>query len=355
MPTTIHGTNGITFNDGSTQTTRSAVGFRNRIINGTMVVDQRSSGGAGSATNTSRYTSSDRWASLTAAIGATIWTHQRVLTGDTDFPFASRLQRNAGASNVGEALITQVIESTNCRDLAGQSATLSFYALRGADFSPTSSLLTAQVSFGSGNDQGLVSGTFGNWTSQTFVTLPVNLTTTRTRYSTTVTVPVGTNEILVRFLVTPTGTAGANDWFQVTGVQFEAGPSPTDFERRPFGLELGLCQRYYQKRVGDSYSTGVVGQAYGTATVYGSVSFTQEMRRAPDVTLNPVGSAAGTMSFMNNLLAHPATMGTISANTIHVNGFQMLGTGYTSGFTAGNASLLYRNGLGEIWNASAEL
>ena len=118
---------------------------------------------------------------------------------------------------------------------------------------------------------------------------------------------------------------------------------------------MALCQRYYQRRVGNSYATGVSGQAYGTANVYGSVSFIQEMRSAPTVTLATTGSAANTISFMNLNLAHPATMGSIAANTIHVNGFQMLGTGYTSGFTAGNASLLYRNGLGEIWNASAEL
>ena len=264
MPTTIHGTNGITFNDGSTQSAGAATGFRNRLINGDMRIDQRSGGAAGNISNTSSYTSCDRWASLTAAITPMIWVHQRVATGNNDFALASRVQRTAGATNVGSAYVTQVIESTNCRDLAGRTATLSFYANAGANFSPASAQLEVNISFGSGNDEGLVSGTFGSWTSHSTISSSVSLTTTRTRYSTTVTVPVGTNEILIRFGVTPTGTAGANDWFQFTGVQFEAGSSATEFERRPFGVELALCQRYYDK----SYSLNV---APGTATNNGMV------------------------------------------------------------------------------------
>ena len=44
MPITFNATSGITFNDGSTQNTRSALGFRNRIINGDMRIDQRNAG-----------------------------------------------------------------------------------------------------------------------------------------------------------------------------------------------------------------------------------------------------------------------------------------------------------------------
>jgi hypothetical protein len=33
--------------------------------------------------------------------------------------------------------------------------------------------------------------------------------------------------------------------FYITGCQLEVGPTATDFEQRPFGEELALCQRYY--------------------------------------------------------------------------------------------------------------
>ena len=46
MPLSIHGTNGITFNDGSIQASRAAVGFRNRVYNGAFRLDQRNSGAA---------------------------------------------------------------------------------------------------------------------------------------------------------------------------------------------------------------------------------------------------------------------------------------------------------------------
>ena len=38
-----------------------------------------------------------------------------------------------------------------------------------------------------------------------------------------------------------------NATWQVTGVQLEVGSSATEFEHRPYGTELGLCQRYYQQ------------------------------------------------------------------------------------------------------------
>ena len=246
MPTTIHGTNGITFNDGSTQNTRPAVGFRNRIINGDMGIDQRNAGASFTVPNSSGYGSCDRWASLSGATST--WTMRQVSSGNASFPSALQVGRNSGSTSTSAIYIGQVIETTNCQDLAGSSVTLSFYARAGANFSSTSNLLGVEIWTGSGSDQGWTSLNSATWATQVQTLFNyAALTTSYQRFTYTATIPSTTNEIAIRFSYSATGTAGANDWFQITGVQLEAGPTATDFERMPIGTELELCQRYFEK------------------------------------------------------------------------------------------------------------
>ena len=42
-------------------------------------------------------------------------------------------------------------------------------------------------------------------------------------------------------------SSAVNNYYEITGVQLEEGPVATPFEQRPYGLELSLCQRYYEK------------------------------------------------------------------------------------------------------------
>jgi hypothetical protein len=58
--------------------------------------------------------------------------------------------------------------------------------------------------------------------------------------------------------VNVTGTNGAT--FYITGVQLEKGSTATSFDYRPYGTELALCQRYYEK----SYNTDVAPAAVTT-------------------------------------------------------------------------------------------
>jgi hypothetical protein len=289
MPTSIHGTNGITFNDGSTQNTRPAVGFRNRIINGDMRIDQRSGGNAYAIT-TSLYGSCDRWASLAGANG--VWTQQRVATGSTDFPFATRVQRVAGSTSTAGGYVGQVIETANCQDLAGQTITVSYYATAGANFSSTSSLIYPTIDIGTGSDQGWASLNSATWTGYTAISSSTQaITTTRTRYSITVVVPAGTNEIAIRFAAIGTGTAGANDWFQITGVQLEVGSNATEFERRSIATEVALCRRYYLV-----LSMGATRSPYGWAGGAGAMNSQPygAMRSQPSISATIASGTGGT-------------------------------------------------------------
>ena len=82
--------------------------------------------------------------------------------------------------------------------------------------------------------------------------------------------------------------SSTDNYFYLTGVQFEVGSQATAFEHRSFGEELRLCQRYYQ--VGSS-----IGAGYGSANGYaraGSVYATQ-MRATP--TLSTTNSGSGSI------------------------------------------------------------
>ena len=82
------------------------------------------------------------------------------------------------------------------------------------------------------------------------------------------------------------GTSGAT--FYITGVQLEAGSVATPFERRPYGTELALCQRYcFVMRAAaafDKFSTGITTTGGG---VFG-VSMPATLRASPTVTYSGI-------------------------------------------------------------------
>jgi len=280
----------VVLSDSTAFNTAASLGPRNRVINGDMRIDQRNAGVAFTVPNASGYGSCDRWASIAGAVS--VWTLQQVSTGNQDFPYALRSQRANGSSSTSANYVGQVIETINCQDLAGQTVTLSYYATAGANFSGASSAIIVEIWTGTGTNQGWNSLGSATWTGQTLVySQNVVITTTRTKYTATATIGAGVNEIAVRFNYSGVGTAGANDWFQVTGVQLEQGTIATPFERRQYGQELALCQRYYQM----SYD---LGTAPGTSTTVGLYAF--------GVALNGSTPGPGSIPFRVSMRATPS-------------------------------------------------
>jgi hypothetical protein len=200
--------------------------LRNRIINGNMYVAQRATSatvtaGTGVPTASTGYPCVDRF--FVYSTGANVTAAQVTATGATPF-----LLRITGAASVTAIGVGQRIETNNSIDLAGQTCTLSVEL---ANSLLTTVTWTASYAIGTPTKTQIATGTF-------------TVTSTLTRYSVNIAVPAAaTTGIEILFTV---GAQTSGTW-DIDNVQFEPGSVATPFERRQFGQELTLCQRYFQR------------------------------------------------------------------------------------------------------------
>lgn len=279
--TTVTGT--LPEANGGTGTTVGYCGFKNKIINGGMSIWQR---GTSFTVGASSYTYTvDRFKTFSANTATTVSRNTSVPAG---FQYSLQIQRPAANTGTSSLSSVQMIESSNCFDLAGQSITLSFWAKAGANYSGGN--LTVQALSGTVADQ---TGDPYSWTGlSAFINTTQAITTTWTRYSFTATVSASALEIASSIAFTPTGTAGADDSLYITGVQLEKGSTATSFDYRPYGTELALCQRYYEIGV-----TGYHGDISNTGA-YGSYpQFSVTKRAAPTITFGSVTIEVTTGTF----------------------------------------------------------
>jgi len=285
MSFSISGTNGITFPDGSTQNTRPAVGFRNRIINGDMRIDQRNAGASQTFTAGAALAYSvDRFYGY--CTGANVTGQRVTATAPNEFAY-----RFTGASSVTAIGFGTRLEATNTRDLAGSTATLSVQL--------ANSLLTTVTWTAFYANTADAFGTLASPTRTQIATGTFTVNSTLTTYSTQISIPsAATTGLEIVFTV---GAQTSGTW-TIDNVQLEAGSSATSFERRPIGTELALCQRYYCKSYAisvapatssvEGYATNG-GLAGGTANSRSSHRFPVEMRATPTMSYwDYVGNAS---------------------------------------------------------------
>ena len=284
-------------NDGPT------AGTRNRIINGDMRIDQRNAGASVTPTVDNQYVL-DRWrADLSVSSKYSVQQNAAAVTppaGFTNYLGVTSLSAYAISAS-DYFMVEQVIEGFNVSDLGWGAAAATAITL---SFKVRSSL----------------TGTFGgsvmNSAANRSYPFTYSISTANTWETKTVTIPGDTtgtwvtgNGIGIRLFfglgvgATNSGTAGA--WaaagylgatgatsvvgtngatFYITGVQLEPGSVATPFERRSYGAELALCQRYYQQ--GFTW----FGKFSSSTSFYGYGSYPVEMRAAPTVTYISGGS-----------------------------------------------------------------
>jgi len=177
----------------------------------------------------------------------------------------------------------QSLETSNSIRYVGQSVILSFYARKGADYSATSSALSANIYTGTGTDQSRVAASYTG--DAQALTTSVTLTTTWQRFTVSGTIGATATELAVIFISSMTGTANTNDYYEVTGVQLELGTTASTFQTATGTIqgELAACQRYYRRLDGNSNSTATMatGVAFTTTVAMFVFPFGVQMRVAP--------------------------------------------------------------------------
>ena len=344
-------------------------GFKNRIINGAMVIDQRNAGA--SVTPTDAQYCVDRWRAVASA--ASKFTVQQSTTAPDGFTNSLLLtSSSAYTPSTSEAFgILQLIEGFNCADLMFGTATAK----------------TITVSFWVRSS---LTGTFGGFlTNASFnraypFTYTINSANTFEQKTVTIagdtTGTWATNSsgcIGVGFSIgagaTLSATAGA--WgagtklgatgqtqlistsgatFYVTGVQLEKGSTATSFDYRPYGTELQLCQRYFQV-YGSVGSTGTNGDVFigtyrNSSTLFVPVQYEVPMRTTPSFTQISVSGAQWSSQTQDVTITGFSLSNTPTPRTAFVQATS------SAAFAAGNG-LVYTNG-GTTTNAfsfSAEL
>ncbi len=305
-------------------------GLRNRVTNGNFYVDQRNAGASQTITAAAAlaYTVDRFYAYCT---GANV-TGQRV-AGTAPNAF---LYRFTGAASVTKIGFAQRIENVNCQDLAGSTATLS------VDLS--NSLLNTVTWTASYASTANTFGTLASPTVTSIATGTFTVNSTLTRYSVNISIPsAATTGIQVELSV---GAQTSGTW-NIGNVQLEFGTTATPFEQRPIGVELALCQRYFETIRYQTSSVIAVCQATSTTAASGfGTNFAVTKISTPAV-IYGTGSANALTATGGN------AGGTILASAPNVNNFNWSVTS-ASGLVAGNAVIINCAST-LILQASAEL
>jgi hypothetical protein len=261
-------------------------GFKNRLINGAMVISQRNAGASVTLATGPNYVV-DRLNMHKGTAGATV-TGQQASASIAGFEKCAVWTTTvASAPAAGDINgIWQVIEGLNTLDLQwgtanAKACTVSFW------FKATTSGTYALSILSGGGDLSYVA-TFSATSTFTYFSFSIPAPTTGTFYKNTlaamyVTIDAGSGTdystattgswIAGNFKRTSAcvnSTANTNT-LSLTGFQFEVGSTATSFDYRPYGTELALCQRYYEK----SFEIGTAPASAGSAA--GAFEFAQQV------------------------------------------------------------------------------
>jgi hypothetical protein len=301
-------------------------GFKNRIINGAMTIDQRNAGASVTLGAGDVYTI-DRWNAQEDSDGG--MTAQRSTTAPAGFINSllfTTTTADASLSATQSVWARQIIEGFNVADLAWGTAnastvTLSFWVRSSLTGTFGGSLVNSAgnrsypfaytISTANTFEYKTITipgDTSGTWLTDNgrgimlFLGLGVGST-----YSGTAGAWAGSLFFSATGATSVVGTSGAT--FYITGVQLEKGSVATPFEFRSIGTELALCQRYLPAWNSTASSSVIcTGSPYSTTAA--SLTFPFKVSaRVPPTGIST--TSAGSFSVVNSSGSYVAA-GTIS-------------------------------------------
>jgi len=282
--------------------TESNMAGRNRIINGDMRIDARNAGAAVTVDGAAPYTL-DRWRAQDITDGA--FTIQQDSSAPAGFVNSLKFTTTTADGSLAAAQLARVwqaIEGTNVADLgwgtvSAKTVTISFWVRSSLTGTFGGSLLnnadnraypfTYAISVADTWEYKTVTiagDTTGTWATNTSTGVYVIFGLgAGSNSSGTAGAWAGGSELYsATGAVSVIGTLNAT-WY-ITGVQLEAGSVATPFERRQYGQELALCQRYLPAYNAESSSNtpyGTSTQGSSTARIWVSFQFPVQTRVAP--------------------------------------------------------------------------
>lgn len=326
----------------------NSMGFRNRLINGSMVIDQRNAGAA-TANTISGYTL-DRWAVSQSTTGKLIAQRNAgSVTPPAGFSnYLGVTSQSAYSVGAGDYyMIYQMIEGFNTADLAwgtasAQTVTLSFWVRSSLTGTFGGSLqnnatnrgypFTYSISAANTWEQKTVTiagDTTGTWETGNLTGIRVQFGLgVGSTYSGTAGAWAAANLITATGATSVVGTNGAT--FYITGVQLEAGTVASPFERRDYGRELMMCQRYYESSfpigTAPAQNAGKFNHAIFAAnsdggSLEGVINFFVPKRAAPS-TVTYYNPSAANANFSNG-----GTVNQISADALGIDVYTTTTTG----------------------------
>lgn len=251
----------------------------NLLYNGGMQLWQRGTTFSLSGTATYIYTA-DRWQCGTSVTNTMTFTQQ---PGNTSGSFRLRVQRSNGTTGVYTMAASQTLTRDMSLGAQGQALTLSFNARCGANFSPTSSVMTASVYCGFGSTDVSVLSTGFSGGNTLIGQLTTNLTTSIQSFSVTTSVAnASITQLGIIFDCGGNATSGLNDWFEIENIKLEISPSATAFVPVSLGVETPRCERFFQ------LVAAAAGIATSTTTVELSIQLHNAMRAIPTISSSGV-------------------------------------------------------------------